>query len=112
MTTKKPAPPKIDAPYSLEAEEAVLGGLLIAPELFGMVSAVITASDFFTVRHGYIFEAMQTVSARKEPIDNITLASELTATGNYQQVGGAAYIAQLINNTPNSYNVDIYVSRV
>jgi replicative DNA helicase len=112
MTTRKPAPPKIDAPYSLEAEEAVLGGLLIAPELFGMVSAVITASDFFTVRHGYIFEAMQMVSARKEPIDNITLASELTATGNYQQVGGAAYIAQLINNTPNSYNVDIYAGLV
>ena len=110
MNTPKPIPsPNV---YSQEAEEATIGGLLIAPELFGVVATLVSASDFFIVRHGYIFEAMQTVVKRREPLDYITLTNELRANGNLEQIGGSAYLAQLINNTASAYNTEVYAGLV
>lgn len=100
------------APYSQEAEEAVIGGLLISPELYGIVSAVIQPSDFFIVRHGYIFEAMQRVVARRDVLDNVTVTAELHATGRYTDIGGQAYLARLIDGIGSSYNTDIYAALV
>lgn len=108
MTTAQPA----QTPYSSEAEEAVLGGLLVSPELFGVINSIVTAEDFFVVRHQYIYEAMQRIQARHEPLDYITLSTELTNQGRHKDVGGSAYIAALINNTPNAYNADIYAQLV
>lgn len=99
-------------PYSQEAEEATIGGLLVSPELFGIVASIITPQDFFIVRHQYIFEAMARINARKEPIDNVTLANELNAQGRYKDIGGGAYLAQLVNNTPTSRDTDIYAQLV
>lgn len=101
-----------DTPYSQEAEEAVLGGLLVSPELFGVIASIVTPQDFFIVRHQYVFEAMQRINARREPIDTVTLNVELTAQGRYKDVGGSAYLAQLVNNTPTARDADIYAQLV
>lgn len=115
MATKSTLPPT-QAPYSQEAEEAVLGGLLLSPDLFGIVASIITASDFFITRHGYIFEAMQTVVKRREPLDIVTLTNELRANGNLEVIGGGipgtAYLYSLLNGTGSSYNTDIYAGLV
>lgn len=110
MNTSKLTP--VPSVYSQEAEEATIGGLLINSELFGVVSTIVSASDFFITRHGYIFEAMQTIVKRREPLDYITVTNELRGNGNLEQVGGSAYLAQLINNTTSSYNTDIYAGLV
>lgn len=110
MTAPKLTP--VPSVYSQEAEEATVGGLLINSELFGVVSTIVSASDFFITRHGYIFEAMQTIVKRREPLDYITVTNELRGNGNLEQVGGSAYLTQLINNTTSSYNTDIYAGLV
>lgn len=116
MNTPKSKPIPPPSVYSQEAEEAVLGGLLMSPDLFGIVASIITASDFFIVRHGYIFEAMANVVRRREPLDYTTLTNELRANGNLEMIGGGipgtAYLAQLINNLGSSYNTDIYAGLV
>lgn len=95
-------------PYSQEAEEAVLGAILLDPEAFAVVAAFLGGSDFYIVRHQYIWEAMAAIAERREPIDNITLAEQLRTMGRLGDIGGPAYITQLINSAPTSYNAEVY----
>jgi replicative DNA helicase len=96
------------APHSIEAEEAVLGSILLNPEAFFEVLPFLKAEDYFLVRHGWIWDAMVSLHERRDPIDHLTLISELEQTGRLSEVGGAAYIISLINKTPSALNVEGY----
>ena len=107
--TIDPATLKIDqlAPHSIEAESAVLGAALMNPDALNEVG-FLTPEDFFIVRHAWIFEAMVTIRERKEPIDFMTVVSELEQNSRLAEVGGPAYILSLTNKTPNSLNTEGY----
>jgi replicative DNA helicase len=96
------------APHSVEAEEAVLGSILINPDALFEILAFLRPEDFFIVRHSWIFSAMLSLHERRDPIDYLTLVSELEQTGKLAEVGGAAYILSLINKTPSALNVEGY----
>jgi replicative DNA helicase len=96
------------APFSQEAEEAVLGAVLINDDSFLSVASFLRAEDFFILRHGYIWEAMVRISERNERIDFVTVQDELRALGHLDDVGGPAFLLQLINSTPTSINAEIY----
>ncbi|MFQ3566010.1 MAG: replicative DNA helicase [Aggregatilineales bacterium] len=96
------------APFSQEAEEAVLGAVLINDESFLSVASFLRSEDFFILRHGYIWEAMTRISERGERIDFVTVQDELRALGHLDDVGGPAFLLQLINSTPTSINAEIY----
>ncbi len=96
------------APHSIEAEEAVLGSILINPEALYEVLPFLKAEDFFIVRHSWIWDAMLRLHERRDPIDYLTIVSELEQVGQLQEVGGAAYILSLINKTPSALNVEGY----
>jgi replicative DNA helicase len=96
------------APHSVEAEEAVLGSILINPDALFEILAFLRPEDFFIVRHSWIFEAMLSLHERRDPIDYLTLVSELEQTNRLAEVGGAAYILSLINKTPSALNVEGY----
>lgn len=96
------------APHSIEAEEAVLGSILINPEALFEVLPFLNADDFFIVRHSWIWEAMLALHERRDPLDYLTIVSELEQTGRLAEVGGAAYILSLINKTPSALNVEGY----
>lgn len=96
------------APHSIEAEEAVLGSILLNPEALFEVLPFLKAEDFFLVRHGWIWEAMNSLHERRDPIDYLTVVSELEQTDRLSEVGGAAYILSLINKTPSALNVEGY----
>lgn len=87
-------------PSSVEAEEAVLGSLLINPECYWSIADFLMATDFFIGRHMWIFDAISTIADRNDAIDNITVMQELRNRGQLEDVGGPAYITYLINNTP------------
>ncbi len=96
------------APHSVEAEEAVLGSILINPEALFEVLSFLHAEDFFIVRHGWIWEAMLSLHERRDPIDYLTVVNELEQLGRLSEVGGAAYILSLINKTPSALNIEGY----
>lgn len=100
------------APSSLESEEAVLGGILIAPEMLQEVD-FISPGDFYLLRNGWVFEAMKAIQARGDALDEITLMNELKErkhgdTTRLHLAGGAAFITKLINNTPTFAHVETY----
>lgn len=95
------------SPHSPEAEEAVLGSVLLNPECLAEVHWL-KPDDFFIVRHGWIWEAYQRLKARKEPLDYLTVVNELETQGRLAETGGAAYVLSLINKTPSALNVEGY----
>ncbi len=96
------------APHSVEAEEAVLGSILIDPEALFEVLSFLRADDFFIIRHAWIWEAILKLHERRDPIDYLTVVTELEQAGRLEEVGGAAYILSLINKTPSALNVQGY----
>lgn len=101
-------PTLTDAPYSQEAEEAVIGAVLINPNAFLTVASFLKADDFFFLRHSYIWQAMQRIHERREPIDLIPLSGELEAMGALKEIGGMAYLTQLMSSTPTSVHAEVY----
>lgn len=110
MTT--PIPTAFAAPYSGESEEAVLGALLVSPQLYWQVSSIVTADDFFLLRHSSIFRAVGRVMERCNKLDFLLVAEELKAMKVFDEVGGHAYLMQLINNTPTSVHAPLYADLV
>ncbi len=96
------------APYSQEAEEAVLGAVLVNPDTFLGVATFLKAEDFYILRHGYIWEALLRISERNDQIDFVTLQDELRALNRLNDIGGPAYLLQLVNSTPTSVHAEVY----
>ena len=96
------------APHSIEAEEAVLGSVLINPESLFDAMGFLHSEDFYDGKHSWIWEAMLRLQDRRDPIDYLTVVAELEQAGQLVDVGGAAFILSLINKTPSALNVEGY----
>ncbi len=96
------------APYSQEAEEAVLGAVMVNPEAFLGVASFLTTEDFYILRHSYIWEALMRISERNEQIDFVTIQDELRAMNRLNDIGGPAYLLHLVNSTPTSVHAEVY----
>ena len=100
-------------PYSLDAEQSVLGSILIDPECFDLVAQIIKADDFYHEVHKRIYEAMQDFSISNKPIDVITLVNNLVSSGVYEDDGAArSYIKLLVDVVPGSANAKDYAKIV
>ncbi|MBQ0711795.1 MAG: replicative DNA helicase [Porticoccus sp.] len=99
-------------PHSVEAEQAVLGGLMLTNDSFDTVASVISETDFFAQDHQLIFQTMRSLSDDSKPLDVITLSEFLQNNKDLEQVGGAAYLVELANNTPSSANIGAYAQIV
>ena len=102
------ATPDKMVPQNVEAEEAVLGSLLIDPEALFRVSPFLTASDYYIQKNAWIHEAIFALHERREPIDFVTLCDELERREQLEEIGGAAYISRLINSVPSAIHVEAY----
>src|SRR5438552_2577013 len=99
-------------PQSLEAEEAVLGGILLDNAALDRVTELVQADDFYREAHRKVFRAMLDLSARNEPADLITLAEVLKARSELADVGGSAYLAELAERVPTAAHVAQYAKIV
>jgi len=99
-------------PQNLEAEQSVLGGILLDNQGLNPVLEVITSRDFYSEAHRRIFEAMINLSDRGEPVDLITLSSILKDRTQLDKAGGAAYLAGLVDNVPSAANIAHYAKIV
>jgi replicative DNA helicase len=95
-------------PQSLDAEESVLGGVLIDVHALDRVVEVMSVDDFYRETHRKIFRAMLSLSEKGEPIDLITLTDVLRARGELQEIGGATYLAELADKVPSAANITHY----
>ena len=95
-------------PQSIEAEEAVLGSILIDPDAIIRVAAMLKPEDFYREKHGWVYETALILHERREPIDFLTVCDELERRGQLAEVGGATFITTLINVVPTSIHVEHY----
>ena len=101
-----PAPQIV--PHSREAEEAVIGSVLINPEAYYDVAQFLAAEDFHIHRLRWIWDAYTHLHEQRIPIDLLTVTEELDKQGHLAEVGGPAYLTQLLNNTPTSLHAEAY----
>jgi replicative DNA helicase len=95
-------------PHSREAEEAVVGAVLINPEVYYDVAQFLAADDFYIHRNKWIWEAFTRLHEQRIPVDLLTLSEELDRSNLLADVGGPAYITSLINQVPSSLNAESY----
>ena len=118
MDTKsqKSANDQVDAikvpPHSLEAEQSVIGGLLLDNERWDTVSEKVVSKDFYSRPHRLIFEAVKDILEESSPLDLITLSEHLELREQLEEVGGFAYLADLAKNTPSAANINAYADIV
>ena len=95
-------------PNSREAEEAVLGSVLINPESYYDVAQFLQEQDFYIHRHRWIWQAFTRLHEKRVPIDFLTVSEELDQMDQLGEVGGPAYLTALINNVPTSLHAEAY----
>ena len=95
-------------PYNLEAEESLLGSMLISKEAIITVIEIIAIEDFYRKNNQEIFKAIVELHAKGEPVDPITLADYLKKKGFLEEVGGKTFIHSLISNIPLASNAEYY----
>lgn len=105
---KSTAPATPSIPHSREAEEAVVGAVLINPEVYYDVAQFLQADDFYIHRHKWIWEAFTRLHEQRTPVDMLTLSDELDRVGQLAELGGPAYLTSLINQVPSSLNAESY----
>jgi replicative DNA helicase len=99
-------------PHSLEAEQAVLGGVLLAEHGFEEVADRVSESDFYREDHRLVFRAINALNEAGSPLDAVTVTEWFEANGLIDRVDGGAYIAQLANSTPSAANIKAYADIV
>ena len=99
-------------PHSIEAEQSVLGGLMVANDRWDTIADVVSEDDFYRAAHRQIFARMAHLTAVNEPIDVVTLAETLNNHGELEQIGGFPYLVELAKNTPSTTNIRSYAKAV
>lgn len=99
-------------PQSIEAEQSVLGSLMIDKNAIIKIADLINSEDFYKNIHGKIFEAMLYLYEHHEPIDLLSLSNRLNETGELEMIGGHSYLASLANTVPTAANVIHYAKIV
>jgi replicative DNA helicase len=99
-------------PHDLEAERAVIGAMLVSETAVAAVAERLTAEDFYSEVHRIIYGAMTRLYSRGDPIDQLTLTNELRTIGEFDKVGGRAYVFQIVESVPTAANASRYAEIV
>ena len=99
-------------PQAVEAEQAVLGGLMLVPDAWDSVADLLVEDDFYRREHRLIFRAIGELVGSGQPPDAVTLGEWFERNGEAATIGGAAYLAELANTTPSAANISAYATIV
>ena len=99
-------------PHSIQAEQSVLGGLMLDNQTWDSVADKISSEDFYRRDHKLIFETISQLADKQDPFDVITLSERLEANNELQNVGGLAYLGTLVKDTPSAANIVAYANIV
>ena len=95
-------------PHDLQAEESLLGAMMLTAEAIAAAAGVVTSSDFYKPAHGHVYDAIHTLYAAGQPADAVTVADELRRAGLLEAIGGHAVLAQIMSSTPATTNAGRY----
>jgi replicative DNA helicase len=99
-------------PQNIEAEQSILGGVLIENDALNIVIEFLEDGDFYREAHQKIFKCMIALSEKNEPLDLITLTNELKKKKELEEIGGASYLASLVESVPTAANIAYYAKIV
>lgn len=99
-------------PHSVEAEQAVLGSLLLEPHAWDQIADIIRREDFYRPDHQLIFDAIAELAGQAKPCDVVTVSQHLERAGRLEAVGGLAYLSGVVRDTPTAANVRSYAEVV
>jgi replicative DNA helicase len=99
-------------PYSMEAEQAIIGGLMLDNQAWDKVQDKLCIDDFYRTEHRILFRTIQNLAARQQPFDVITILNGLNLGEELDLAGGEAYLFELANNTPSVANIAAYADIV
>ncbi len=99
-------------PQSIEAEQSVLGGLLLDNQSWDRIADILTPDDFYRREHRLIFNAVSSLCEENSPADVVTVSEWLERSGELEHAGGLAYLGSLANNTPSAANIVAYAAIV
>ncbi|MCS6835233.1 MAG: replicative DNA helicase [Anaerolineae bacterium] len=108
MMNVSASPLAVNAPFSQEAEEAVIGAVLINPAVFTTLAAFLNKDDFFLKRHALIWESFDRLNQRGQAIDYLLVSQDLSDHRHLDDIGGQHYLIQIANNTPTSVHAEYY----
>lgn len=95
-------------PHNVEAEKSILGGLLVQPEAFEIVSEILIPVDFYKMVHQKLYQVMVELHNRREPIDIVTVSNALRTKKELESMGGSATLAEIMNEGPTAVNIQQY----
>ena len=104
--------PDKEIPRNIEAEEALLGSLLIDPDVITHVANLVMPEDFYLARNGEIYDVIRTLFDQGDPVDFVTVTEELERRDKLEEVGGRSYITSLVNTVPTAINAFQYAQIV
>ena len=107
-----PVPVPRQPPHSEDAEQSLLGGIMLEERAWDQVADIVNGKDFYRPDHRLIFGAMGDLVERNQPVDAITVRDHLQRKGKLEDAGGRAYLARLVGNTPGAANIRRYASIV
>ena len=99
-------------PHSVEAEQAIIGGLMLDNQAWDKVAHILSEEDFYRTEHKVLYKAMVDLSNKNQPFDVVTILDTLNATNSLDDAGGEVYLFELANNTPSVANVGAYADIV
>jgi len=99
-------------PQNVEAEKSILGSILLDKDALVKMADILRPEDFYDSRHGLIYQAMVSLFEKRMPIDIVTLSEILENLGEIKEVGGASYLAEIVNGTPSAANIVYYAKIV
>lgn len=99
-------------PYSIEAERSVIGGLMLDPQAWEKVSELVMSDDFYRPEHRAIFAVIARLADDSEPADVVTISERLDKRGELEEIGGVAYLIEVVESTPSASNIASYAEIV
>jgi replicative DNA helicase len=99
-------------PHSIDAEQSILGGLLLNNDSWDHIASIVNADDFYRRDHRLIFNAVKNLIEAGKPCDVVTLSEFLEKHNDLEDVGGLTYLGNLVNNTPSATNIRAYADIV
>ncbi len=95
-------------PHSIDAEQSILGGLLLNNDSWDHIASIVNEEDFYRLDHRIIFSEIKGLIESGKPCDVVTLSERLESNNHIDEVGGLAYLGSLVNNTPSASNIRAY----